>query len=73
MHSVIETPSGLPSLTVEMDAETLLERAIERLTRAMGSVDDGDVADLVRERARMRAELEGLTRGQNVVSIRPRR
>jgi hypothetical protein len=56
-----------------MDAETLLERAIERLTRAMGSVDDGDVADLVRERARMRAELEGLTRGQNVVSIRPRR
>jgi hypothetical protein len=72
-HSVIETASGFPSRPGEMDAKTLLERAIERLTRAMGSVDDGDVADLVRERASMRAELEGLTRGQNVVPIRPRR
>ncbi len=45
----------------------LLERAIERLTRAMGTVGDGDVADLVRERASMRAELEALTRDWNVV------
>jgi hypothetical protein len=38
----------------------------------MGTVDDGDVADLVRERAAMRGELEGLTRDRNVVVLRPK-
>ena len=61
-----------PSRPVEADRVALLERAIERLTRAMGTVDDGDVADLVRERAAMRGELEGLTRDRNVVVLRPK-
>ena len=61
-----------PSVTGETDRVALLERAIERLTRAMGTVDDGDVADLVRERAAMRGELEGLTRDRNVVVLRPK-
>ena len=71
-HSVIETSRGAPSVTGETDRVALLERAIERLTRAMGTVDDVDIADLARERAAMRGELEGLTRDRNVVVLRPK-
>jgi hypothetical protein len=59
-------------VTGETDRVALLERAIERLTRAMGTVDDVDIADLARERAAMRGELEGLTRDRNVVRLKPR-
>jgi hypothetical protein len=39
---------------------TELEAAISRITRALGSADDDDVAGLVAERKAMREELKGL-------------
>ena len=51
-----------------------IERAIERVTRALGAADDAEIPVLVAERAAMRAELRALleTGAGNVVPIRGR-
>lgn len=47
-----------------------LEAAIDRLTRAMATVADDAIPELVAERAAMRAELRALVvEGSNVVPI----
>jgi hypothetical protein len=51
----------------------MLEAAIERVTRALGTAADEVLPELVAERRAMREELEGLRRGENVVPLRPRR
>jgi hypothetical protein len=51
-----------------------LKQAIERLTRAIGSAGDDEIADLVAERRAMRLELEGNRRAAAaVVDLNERR
>ena len=45
--------------------EAALERAIRRLTEALGAADDDDVAAIVAERRQMREELAGLRAATN--------
>jgi hypothetical protein len=48
----------------------VLEAAIERVTRALGSAADEAILELRAELRAMRAELEGLRRRQYVVPFR---
>jgi hypothetical protein len=67
----VETDVGQSSGNREERA-AVLEAAIERVTRALGSAADGVIPELVAERRAMREELEELRRGRHVLPFRRR-
>jgi hypothetical protein len=69
----VETDGG-QSVGNREGRAAVLEAAIEGVTRALGTADDGVIPELVAERRAMREELERLRRDENVVPFRgPRR
>jgi hypothetical protein len=50
-------------------SDAVLTAAIDRVTRALATADDGTIRELVAERRELRAERDALRAGANVVSL----
>ncbi len=60
----------LPSVADAGDRETLLAKAIDRLTAALLTAADDVLPEIIGERKALRSELEELRRGRNVLPFR---
>jgi hypothetical protein len=60
----------LPSVADDGDRETILGKAIDRLTRALLTAPDDVLPEIIGERKALRLELEELRRGRNVLPFR---